>query len=90
MVALHFWFETVPAWFWHYFTVNHVGELAGGWIGWLITFVLWVGNAILFLVYAVVTLLACLWIMAFVARILARFLNGVATGFRRGNGKDLY
>jgi hypothetical protein len=84
MTVLHWWFATVPAWFWHHATHLNLGDLGGTWLGGLAMLVLWTGEGVLFLGYAVATLMAVAFLCLGVAAALKAFGRGFAKSYRKG------
>lgn len=83
MDVLRWWFESVPAWFWHHATHIGLGSLGGTWIGWLFTACVWGGQAMLFLGYVMLTLFACACVLIGVGKALRTFGAGVRKGMAR-------
>lgn len=83
MDVLRWWFETVPAWFWHHATHIDLGSLGGTWIGWLFTGAVWGGQAMLFLGYALLTLFVCAGVLGGIGRVAQKLMEGFRKGIAR-------
>lgn len=84
MDVLHWWFESVPAWFWHHATHIDLGSLGGTWIGWLFAGAVWTGEGMLFAGYALATFLVCGYALLGLLKLGSAFARGFMKGFRKG------
>lgn len=83
MDVLRWWFESVPAWFWHHATHIDLGSLGGTWIGWLFTGAVWGGETVLFAGYALVTLGGTGYLLVGVAKALRHTGRSFMAGYRK-------
>ncbi|MFI0718920.1 hypothetical protein [Streptomyces sp. NPDC021224] len=84
MDVLHWWFASVPAWFWYHATHIGLGSIGGSWIGYLVLAAIWVGQAMLFAAYALLTLFICGWAIVGAGKALRTFVAGVRKGLSGG------
>jgi hypothetical protein len=80
MDVLRWWVKTVPAWFWHHATHIKLGDIGGTWIGWIVTAAIWLGEAVLFAGYALLTL----GVLAGIAKALQFTGRKFTEGYRKG------
>lgn len=80
---MHWWFMTVPAWFWHHAAHVKLGSIGGTWVGYLATAAICAGETVLFAGYTLVTLGGTGYLLVGVAKVLRHTGRSFMAGYRK-------